>query len=79
MCMILICVCLAHREESTATIRGRSETFLSPLWLSRPVMDCSKYKFYVCVCVTLFCYYLFFSLCVQVLFLALMYPLGQCD
>ncbi len=51
MCMTLICECLcfAHREESTATIRGRSETSLTPSWLSQPVMDCSKYKYHVYV------------------------------
>lgn len=55
MCTILICkrLCFAHREESTATIRGRSETFLTPLWLSQPVTDCSKYPYYVYMCVCL--------------------------
>lgn len=45
--LIFECLCFAHREESTATTRGRSETFLTPLWLSQPVMDFSKYKHYV--------------------------------
>lgn len=56
MILICWCLCFANREESTATIRGGSETFLTPLWLFQPVMDCSKYKcvicnVFVCICV----------------------------
>lgn len=83
MCMILICwyLCFANREESTATIRGRSETFLTPLWLFQPVMDCSKYKcvisnVHVCICVYM-CVFLS-QHCVLLLGLAPIYSLGQC-
>lgn len=79
MCMILICECLcfAHREESTATIRGRSEAFLTPLWLSQPVTDCSKYKYYATLCV---CFSASIAASVSSLFgHAPIYPLGQCN